>query len=155
MEPNENLKRQRELVEELLEEPFGGDAKDLVQAGLELARLVKELDESKAAPAESVQIEVFARWYGYPSTFCQASTPDYRYVVAIPRLTYNMPELFKRELYDHAHEGDPYFVFEYSDQFLSVANTFEIPKSQESWRQCYLTVRPDGGLMFKNESWSD
>jgi hypothetical protein len=45
MEPNENLKRQRELVVELLEESFGGDAKDLVQAGLELARLVNELDE--------------------------------------------------------------------------------------------------------------
>jgi hypothetical protein len=45
MEPNENPKRQRELVEELLAEPFEGDAKDLVQAGLGLARLVKELDE--------------------------------------------------------------------------------------------------------------
>jgi hypothetical protein len=100
------------------------------------------------------QIEVFARWYGYPSVYCQASTPGYRYVVAIPRLPYNIPKEFKKELDSHSSDGDPYFVFEYSDQFLDVAGTFDIPrKHHESWVQCYLIVRPSGGLRFKNEPW--
>jgi hypothetical protein len=104
--------------------------------------------------ATHTQIEVFARWYGYPSVYCQASTPSYRYVVAIPRFPYNIPEEFKKELDYHSSDGDPYFVFEYSDKFLDVAGTFEPPsKHQESWVQCYLVVRPEGGLRFKNESW--
>jgi hypothetical protein len=45
-------------------------------------------------------------------------------------------------------------VFEYSDKFLDIASTFDIPRnSHERWVQCYLTVRPDGGLRFKNEPW--
>ncbi len=106
--------------------------------------------------ADSPQIEVFARWYGYPSVYCRASTPDYRYVVAVPKLPYNIPEEFNKELDSHSSDGDPYFVFEYSDTFLDVAGTFEIPRNHhESWVQCYLTVRPDGGLRFKNEPWSE
>ena len=101
-------------------------------------------------------IEVFARWYGYSSVYCRASTPGYRYVVAIPRLTYNIPEEFKRELCTQAEDGDPYFVFEYSDQFLDVAGTFDPPQGhREGWRQCYLVTRPDGGLRFKNDPWRE
>lgn len=66
----------------------------------------------------------------------------------------SIPEEFKKELDSHSSEGDPYFVFEYSDKFLDIASTFDIPRnSHERWVQCYLTVRPDGGLRFKNEPW--
>lgn len=111
-------------------------------------------DCTRFSSSTAAQIEVFARWYGYPSVYCQASTPAYQYVVAIPRFPYNIPEVFKKELCKQSGDGDPYFVFEYSDQFLDVAGTFDLPRNHnESWQQCYLIVRPEGGLMFKNEPW--
>ena len=46
MDINENLKKQRELAAKLLGEPLEGEPLELLELGIELARLVTDLDQA-------------------------------------------------------------------------------------------------------------
>jgi hypothetical protein len=96
------------------------------------------------------RIKVFARRYTCPSLYCKIGSWDHPYVVAIPTTYHHIPDEIKEYLDQHSTEGDPFFVFESSTEFLGIGDTYSSSWSgSESWAQCYLEYRLEGGLIFK------
>jgi hypothetical protein len=94
------------------------------------------------------RLKVLARRYSGGSLYCEASTPGYTYVVAIPIGVACVPDEFKEYLWTNRdHPWEEYFVFEdlLRASWLQIGDTFV---SGSGWIACYLVTRTEGGLMF-------
>lgn len=98
------------------------------------------------------RLKVLAREFSGRSTYCDASTPGYTYVVALPIGVACVPEGFKEYLWaNREYPWGEYFVFEtlLRAGHLQIGDTF-VPGC--GWTTCYLVTRAEGGLMFKKSS---